>query len=200
MDVLCLISKDTYLNQKITTQAQKAWVFCFIVKTDKDMEKLKRIEKKKESIGNRNERKLRRFNDKFNEIFVFFFQSYKKDILTFSGSEDFQTIYDKGKECSRECFRKFDNGQYSNKDGLISIPTKHNNILYCVIKGKKSWGLSVKEWGLGISECNFTIEEILKQFEDENITVPNSMITELENNVKKMKRIRNEKELERLKK
>lgn len=155
----------------------------------KDLEKIKKI-------GTRNERKLRKFNGKFNEIFLFFLQSHRKGILTFSGSEDFKTLFNNEKGCGRECFRKFDNGQYSHNDeGLTIISTKHNNILYSVIKGKKSWGLWVKEWSLGISECCFTIDEILEEFKDCGILIPESMVRELENNILKMKIIRNDKYL-----
>ena len=165
--------------------------------------KRNKIENRKKEIGSRNDRKLRKYSNKFNEMFLFFLYSYRKGILTFSGSNDFKTLFDSTKECGKECFRKFDNGQYTIRyeNGMKEIKdihTKHNNILFCVIKGKKSWGLSVKEWSMGISECNFTIDEILKQFTDVGIIVPEPLIKELENNVSRMKKIRNKNELERI--
>lgn len=82
-------------------------------------------------------------------------------MLTFSGSEDFKVEYDKNGPDGKFCFKLFEDGKYkdqldSNKP--IVIKTRHPNIVYSVIKGKKSWGLWVKEWGMGIAECNFSQE------------------------------------------
>ena len=140
------------------------------------------------SKGTRNERKLRKYSENFNKMFLFFLMSHRKGLLTFSGSEDFKVKLDLNAVDSKECFRKFDNGQYSvkhknGKKSIKDIPTRHPNILYSVIKGKKSWGLWAKEWSLGIAECNFTKEEILTQFSDGGIEIPESLIKEFEDNI-----------------
>jgi hypothetical protein len=66
-------------------------------------------------------------------------------------------------------------------------------MLYSVIKGKKSWGLWIKEWSMGISECNFTKEEILQQFYDYNIKIPESLLKDFDNNIQREKIKRNQK-------
>ena len=42
-------------------------------------------------------------------------------------------------------------------------------------------------WSEGISECNFTLNEILKQFEDKDIKIPESLLIEFENSIFKHK-------------
>ena len=79
--------------------------------------------------------------------------------------------------------KEFDNGLYKNK----TIYTRHPNIVNGVIKGKKSWGLWVKEWGMGISECNFTKLEVLRNFEEYDIIIPNSFLKELDIRIGKEK-------------
>ena len=133
-------------------------------------------------------------------MFNFFYQSHRKGMLTFSGSEDFEVLFDIGGYSSKECFRRFDNGQYNSDTENKKIPTRHPNMLYSVIKGKKSWGLSVKEWSMGISECNFTREEILQQFTDKGIEIPESLLKDFDNNIKREKMKRNDREYERLEK
>jgi len=79
--------------------------------------------------------------------------------------------------------KEFDNGLYKDKP----IYTKHPNILNGVIKSKKSWGLWVKEWSIGISECDFTRLEILKNFEEYDIKIPNSFLKEFDIRIGKEK-------------
>ena len=115
-------------------------------------------------------------------MFNFFYQSHRKGILTFSGSEDFEVVYDVDGYPSKECFRRFDNGQYkSNQEGIKTIPTRHPNILYSVIKGKKSWGLFVSEWSEGIGTGLFTKYEFLQIFEEYNIKIPDSLYKDFSN-------------------
>jgi hypothetical protein len=71
-------------------------------------------------------------------------------------------------------------------------------VLKGVIIGKKSWGLWKNEWSMGISECSFTLEEIVKQFTDKGIKIPDSLMLDFENTVWRMKCKRNEEELKRL--
>jgi len=62
--------------------------------------------------------------------------------------------------------------------------------LRAVIIGKKSWGLWVKQWSEGISEWSFTKEEILKEFENKGIKIPNSFLIDFENQINKAKQKR----------
>lgn len=77
----------------------------------------------------------------------------------------------------------FDNGQFKEKD----IESLHPNILKGVIVGKKSWGLFKTEWSLGISECNFTKEEIIKEFEEYGIKIPDVFLKEFDNEIWRLK-------------
>jgi hypothetical protein len=47
--------------------------------------------------------------------------------------------------------------------------------------GKKSWGLHVKMWSEGISEGTFTKYELLQQFTDNNIKIPESLLNDFNN-------------------
>ena len=67
--------------------------------------------------------------------------------------------------------------------------TRHPNIVRGVIIGKKSWGLFLNEWSDGIVEGSFTKREIIKEFEDNGITIPESLLKDFENRiVQKMKK------------
>ena len=48
----------------------------------------------------------------------------------------------------------------------------------------------MKEWSFGISECNFTKEEILQQFTDNGIEVPEPLLKEFEDNIRRQKQKR----------
>ena len=122
-------------------------------------------------------------------IFNFFLKSYRHGILTFSGGQDFEVIYDPNGLDGKECFKHFEDGSFKSPDPskLPVIRTKHPNIVYGVIKGKKSWGLWKGEWVDGIVEWSFTREEILSQFTDIGIVIPESFIIEFDNLFEKRK-------------
>lgn len=80
------------------------------------------------------------------------------------------------------------------------IISKHPNILKSVLIGKKGWGLWVNEWSDGIVEWSFTIDDILNEFKDKNITIPESLLKDLYNTIERKKRIRNLKYLEEINK
>lgn len=85
----------------------------------------------------------------------------------------------------KNAFRRFDNGDYKN-DKII---TRHPNIVRGVIIGKKSWGLFLNEWSDGIVEGSFTKKEIIKEFEDNGIIIPDSLLKDFENRIiQKMKK------------
>lgn len=129
----------------------------------------------------RQEKRRRRHSDEFNKIFTFFLKSYRSKILDFSGIEVLTTMNiceDDGKVC----FKKFNNGEYK---GMESIPCRHPNILKGVIVGKKSWGLHVKMWSDGITEGTFTKKEILEQFKEKNIEIPEPFLLDFENTIYK---------------
>lgn len=106
-------------------------------------------------------------------------------------------MYDPDGPEAKNCFKKFENGQYTQGENSI-IKTRHPNLVYSVIKGKKSWGLWKSEWVQGIVEHSFTREEILGEFEKHNIEIPESFLMEFDNLLKKEKQKHLEKEIEKL--
>lgn len=81
------------------------------------------------------------------------------------------------------CFKSFDNGVYSPQEIFEGIETKHPNILKGVIIGKKSWGLWKNEWSEGISEGLFRQQEIIKEFTDHGIEIPESLMKDFDNTI-----------------
>jgi len=121
-------------------------------------------------------------------MFHFFLSSYRKNILTFCGAI-VEVKYDsEGPDC-KEGFRLFENGYFSKGN----IPTsRHSNILLAIIVAKKSWGLHKDMWVDGIIEGSFTKREILQQFEECNITIPESLLQDFQNSIIKKIRKKNE--------
>lgn len=149
------------------------------------LSKMERIRLKKEMglLRDRHSRKLEKFSDNFNTIFYFFLRSYRKKLLNFGGIA-VDTYYKKDGYSAKETFRRFDDGQYNNEQ---KIESRQNNVLQGVIIAKKSWGLHVKIWTEGIVERDFTIEEIINDFERSGITIPESLMKGFINEVKKAK-------------
>ena len=159
-------------------------------------QKIDRIEQRKVIIGSKHRRKLKRYSDSFNRMFLFFFSINRKDIITFCGTHT-DIVFDlSGPDC-KECFRLYEDGFYKGGKQIVS---RHPNILKSVLIGKKGWGLWVQEWTDGICECSFTKEEILGQFKENGIDIPESFLTEFDNVLWRKKVKRNEKYLEELKK
>jgi len=166
------------------------------------LSKVERIELRKKEIGSKHQRKLKRYSQKFDEIFYFFLQSYRVGILNFCGSVVSVDFQNDGVD-SKEFYRLFENGNYSIKreDGT-SIPSpvllsRQNRICEAVLIGKKSWGLHVDMWSDGINEWCFTKEEILEQFHSKNIKIPESLLTDFCNRIESKRQKRNQEELER---
>lgn len=59
--------------------------------------------------------------------------------------------------------------------------SQHPNISKGVIVGKKSWGLFLNEWTNGIAEGSFTKKEILDEFENRNIKIPEPLLIDFNN-------------------
>jgi hypothetical protein len=142
--------------------------------------KLKVIEEKKKKNGTRRIKHLKKYSDNFNNIFNFFLKSYIADILSFPGSI-VNVKFDISAPDAKFAFRLYDNGQFKNKDIVSCQP----NVLRAVIIAKKSFGLFLDQWTDGIDERNFTKEEILSQFYDNNIEIPDSFLKDFENTIKK---------------
>lgn len=109
-------------------------------------------------------------------MFTFFLQSYRKGILSFCG-EDVRVDFDVNGDDGKITFKKFDNGEFKFKN----IVSSHPNIVKGVIVGKKSWGLWSDEWTDGISEGLFTKKEILDEFKNKNIEIPEPLLIDFEN-------------------
>ena len=71
------------------------------------------------------------------------------------------------------------------ENGVKDIITKHPNTLKGVIIGKKSWGLHVKMWSEGIGDGDFRLKDILEEFEIRNIKIPEPLLLDFENTIKK---------------
>lgn len=125
---------------------------------------------------------------------MFFFNSYRKGIITFCGSIVEVKFYVHGDDV-KQCFMDLENGKYKN-----DIPiTRHPNMLKSVLIGKKGWGLWVDQWSEGISECSFTLDEIINEFTLKDIEIPENLLEDLKNRIRQKKLVRNEIEIERLK-
>src|SRR6478735_6105525 len=120
-------------------------------------ERLKRISEKRKLIKSKKERRLMKYSDNFNEMFNFFLNGYRKDILSFCGT-DVIVKFNNNSDDAKFSFRLFDNGKFKGKD----IESIHSNILRAVIIGKKSWGLFCREWASGIADCDFSKCEIIE--------------------------------------
>ncbi len=59
-----------------------------------------------------------------------------------------------------------------------------------MIIGKKSWGLFLQEWTDGISEGSFTREEILFEFEKNNIKIPESLLKDFYNTLYRKRKLK----------
>jgi len=117
-------------------------------------------------------------------MFSFFLKSYRCGILDFCGVE-VTTKYDKNSRDGKFCFKSFDNGVYTKTQIYEGIKTKHPNILKGVIIGKKSWGLWKNEWSQGISQGLFTVKEILDEFYQHNIQIPDPLKKDFLNTILK---------------
>ena len=142
-----------------------------------------RLKQRSKEIGTRHERKLRKYSDNFNVMFSFFLVINRKSIITFSGSL-IDVEFDINGISGKECFRLFDDGKYNKGEKII---TKHPNIVKGVITGKKGWGLWKSQWSEGIGDCLFTKEEILSQFFDIGIVIPDSLLKEFDDFILKHK-------------
>lgn len=82
----------------------------------------------------------------------------------------------------------YENGEY--KQGGVMV-TRHPNIIRSVMIGKKGWGLWVSEWSDGISQGLFSRNEILEEFENRKIELPESFLKEFDNSIerKMMKKV-----------
>ncbi len=139
-----------------------------------------RLTRRSQEIGTKHQRKLRKYSNGFNEKFTFFLLSYRKGILTFCGSI---VDIDKGETEAKESFRMFEDGQFKH----INPVSKHTNLLQCIIIAKKAWGLWVDQWSDGIVDWTFTKEEILAQFTDNGITIPESFLRDFDNVIERKK-------------
>lgn len=83
-----------------------------------------------------------------------------------------------GPDCLK-VIKNFENGRYNNSD----IVSQHSNIVRGVIIGKKSWGLWLNTWTDGIVEGSFTKHEILQEFENKGIRIPQSLRDDFDNRI-----------------
>ncbi len=129
-------------------------------------------------------------------MFKFFFDINRTGLVTFCGSQvDKEIEFDVNGPEVKNCFRKFENGQYGGGKPII---TRHPNIMKSLLIGKRGWGLWRDQWSDGIVEHTFTREEILKEFSDKGIEIPESLLKEFDDFIKKKKQKKLEKEIERL--
>jgi hypothetical protein len=146
-------------------------------------QKIAGSQKAKSGLNRKEKRRIRRSNyDGFLELFRFFLQGYRYEIIDFCGSPPIKVIHDAKAYDAKFCFTAYNNGEYSAEDlQTKGIKTKHPNILQAVITGKKGWGLWLQQWTDGIAECNFTENEILDQFKENGIKIPDSLLQDFQN-------------------
>jgi hypothetical protein len=137
------------------------------------MDKFERINRRKEKIGDRHIRKLKKYSDGFNRMFLFFFLINRRDLITFCGS-NIEIKFDLNSPDAKEAFRLWEDGKWK---GSI-ITTRHPNILKSLIIGKKGWGLWRNQWTDGISEGLFTYSDIMDEFTKRGIEIPEPLILE----------------------
>ena len=118
-------------------------------------------------------------------MFNFFLTCYRKGILTFCGVQ-VNVEFDLNGNEGKLVFRQYDNGQYQQGK---TISSRHPNIVKGVITGKKSWGLFLNQWTDGIAEGVFTKYEILDEFTQRGITIPEPLLNDFNNRLWK-KRIK----------
>jgi len=119
--------------------------------------------------------------------------SYRSGILTFCGSE-VKVEFDINSDDGKFGFRKFENGEIK----MHFLKSCHPNILRGVIIGKKSWGLWLDQWTDGIVECSFTKDEVLEQFYEKGIKIPESFLLDFDNTILRKKVKRNDIEIDKL--
>lgn len=158
-------------------------------------QKLSRLDEQKKKVGSRKNRKLRKYSDNFNEMFIFFLKSYRSGLLEFSGSI-IETEFDPNGEEGKYCFRQVENGDIKRN---TVIRTRHPNIVKAVMSGKRSFGLWVDQWSDGICDWTFTEEEILGEFQKRGIQIPEPLLKDFRNRIDKKKRLRNQKYFEIMK-
>ena len=149
-------------------------------------DKLERIEQKKQQVGSRRHRKMKRYSDSFNEMFSFFYLVSRTGLIDFCGSRIDVEYEPEGKD-AKLVFREFENGFYGQGQ---KITTRHPNVLRHVLMGKRGWGLWRQLWSEGIGEGAFTKHEILEEFKVRKISWPEPMMTEFENNIWKERKSR----------
>ncbi len=150
-------------------------------------QKNERIEEKKTQFGSRNHRNLKKYSDNFNEMFDFFVQTSRCGLFSFCGSQ-IKVKHDVNAPDVKFCFRKYENG---HDDWFI---TCHPNYLFHAVRGKKAFGLWVKQWSEGIAECLFTKEEILREFTVRGIKIPEGLMKSFDDYIWKEKQKRYERD------
>lgn len=145
-------------------------------------ERVKRIEERKKIIKSKKDRRLMKYSDNYNEMFHFFLKGYRSGILSFCGS-CVDVKRNDNSEDGKFSFRMFDNGQFKGR----VLESAHPNILKGVIVAKKSWGLFCKEWSDGIADGLFTKKEIIDEFENHKIKIPEVFLREFENRIHEFK-------------
>ena len=115
-------------------------------------------------------------------MFEFYLKVYRSGLITFCGDK-FEVDFDINSGDGRFSFREYDNGRFKHRNPV----TRHPNILYGIIVGKKGWGLWVKQWSEGIVECSFTKQEILNEFKGRGIEIPEPLMIEWDKLIQKLK-------------
>lgn len=124
-------------------------------------------------------------------MFDFFVKGSHSGLFAFCGSP-VRVEYDPDAPDAKFCFRKYENG---HNDWFV---TRHPNLLFHAVRGKKGFGLWVKQWSQGIAECTFTKQEILDEFEKRNITIPVKLMKSFNDSISKEKMKRYERDLREL--
>lgn len=145
-----------------------------------------RLKEVSQRVGTRHERALKKYSDKLLRVFNFFYLISRKGLITFCGQQIY-VYHDVNGPDAKLVFRNFEDGHYNKGQKIV---TRHPNVVFNVLTGKKGWGLWKDQWAEGIADWTFTKEEILEEFNQRNIEIPEQFMKEFEDFIwkKKLKR------------
>lgn len=126
-------------------------------------------------------------------MFNFYLSVYRTGLITFCGV-GVDVDFDVNSSDGKFAFREYDNGRFKLKTPV----SRHSNILKGVIIGKKGWGLWLNTWSEGIVEYSFTKDEIIKEFNQRNIEIPEQLMRDFDNRINQLKKKRHEEYLNSL--
>jgi len=148
------------------------------------MPKGERLKEKSRSLGNRHDRKLKKYSEGFNENFRFFFLLSRRGLIDFCGERINILSSSDRTLTAKHCFKLFEDGRYGREK---VIECNHPNVMRHVMMGKKGWSLWCNTWGAGCGDRTFHKKDILEEFHKKDIHIPDCFMLQLEKTIEKEK-------------